>query len=82
MIDDCNIDRALAAVKRAVRPWRVPIVGHYRDDPFETLVSCLLSLRTKDETTAAASARLFALARSAQAMLDRKSTRLNSSHRL
>jgi len=47
----------------------VPIVGQYRHDPFETLISCLLSLRTKDSTTEAASARLFALARTPQAML-------------
>jgi endonuclease-3 len=52
-----------------VRQWRVPIVGQYRHDPFETLISCLLSLRTKDATTAAASARLFALARTPPAML-------------
>jgi len=69
MIDGSNIDRALAEVKRAVRRWRMPVVGRYRHDPFETLISCLLSLRTKDETTAAASARLFALARSPRAML-------------
>ena len=69
MIDDSNIDRALAELKRVVRRWRVPVVGHYRHDPYETLISCLLSLRTKDETTAAASARLFALARSPRAML-------------
>ncbi|HUE39770.1 MAG TPA: endonuclease III [Candidatus Binatia bacterium] len=52
-----------------MRAWRVPIVGQYRHDPFETLISCLLSLRTKDSTTEAASARLFALARTPQAML-------------
>ena len=69
MIDDSNIDRALAELKRAVRRWRVPIVSHYRHDPYETLISCLLSLRTKDETTEGASARLFALARSPRAML-------------
>jgi endonuclease-3 len=69
VIDDRNIGRALAIVKREVARWRVPVVGHYRHDPYETLISCLLSLRTKDETTAAASARLFALARSPRAML-------------
>jgi endonuclease-3 len=69
VIDDSNIDRALTELKRAVRGWRVPVVGHYRHDPYETLISCLLSLRTKDETTAAAAARLFALARSPRAML-------------
>jgi endonuclease-3 len=31
-------------------------------DPFRILVACLLSLRTRDETTAPAAARLFALA--------------------
>ena len=31
-------------------------------DPFRILVSCLLSLRTKDETTGPAAARLFAIA--------------------
>jgi endonuclease-3 len=47
----------------------VPIVGQYSHDPFETLISCLLSLRTQDATTDAASARLFALARTPPAML-------------
>jgi endonuclease III len=69
MVDATNIDEAVAILKRAVRPWRVPIVGQYRHDPFETLISCLLSLRTKDATTAAASARLFRLARAPHAML-------------
>jgi endonuclease-3 len=65
-----EIDRVLAALKRTVRQWRVPVVGRYRHDPFETLVSCLLSLRTKDETTAGASARLFRRARTPQAMVE------------
>ena len=69
MVDESNIDRVLATLERAVADWRVPIVGHYRHDPYETLISCLLSLRTKDETTAAASARLFRLARTPRAML-------------
>lgn len=38
-------------------------------DPFQVLVGCLLSLRTKDETTGPAARRLFALARTPQAML-------------
>jgi len=33
-----------------------------RNDPYKVLISCLLSLRTKDETTAAASTRLFKVA--------------------
>jgi endonuclease-3 len=37
-------------------------------DPFKILIGCLLSLRTKDETTGPAAARLFALAGTAEAM--------------
>ena len=40
-----------------------------RRDPFRVLVACLLSLRTKDETTGPAAARLFALADAPAAML-------------
>ena len=37
-------------------------VAAERRDPFRVLIACLLSLRTKDETTGPAAARLFALA--------------------
>lgn len=40
-----------------------------RRDPFRVLIACLLSLRTKDETTGPAAARLFALADAPAAML-------------
>ena len=38
-------------------------------DPFKVLISCILSLRTKDEVTAQASKRLFARAETPEAML-------------
>ena len=38
------------------------IARHTGRDPFKILIACLLSLRTKDETTGPAAARLFALA--------------------
>jgi endonuclease-3 len=41
-------------------------------DPYLTLISCLLSLRTKDEVTASASKRLFALAKTPAEMLQHK----------
>ena len=69
MISNRNIDRVLSTLTRLIRQWQEPIVGHYKDDPFATLISCLLSLRTQDATTSAASERLFALARTPQAML-------------
>lgn len=40
------------------------------DDPYKLLVSCLLSLRTKDEVTYPAAKRLFKLADTPQKMID------------
>jgi len=44
-------------------------VAERRRDPFRVLIACLLSLRTKDQTTGPASERLFALADTPAAML-------------
>ena len=41
-----------------------------REDPFEVLVACILSQRTRDENTNRAAAALFAVARTPQEMLD------------
>ena len=64
-----QLPKAMAILKREVARWEEPIVGHYKADAFATLISCLLSLRTKDAVTAQASRRLFARARSPQALL-------------
>ena len=69
MVTNRHIDEVLHALRRLVRQWPEPVVGHYKRDPFATLISCLLSLRTKDETTRGASERLFRLADTPQAML-------------
>ncbi|MEK7288472.1 MAG: endonuclease III [Elusimicrobiota bacterium] len=55
-----NIHRIIQILRREIRQWKEPIVGHYKKDPFMALISCILSLRTKDETTRGASERLFA----------------------
>jgi endonuclease-3 len=44
-------------------------VAAKRRNPFHVLIACLLSLRTKDETTGPAAARLFALADTPETML-------------
>src|SRR5213593_2067548 len=52
--------------------WQAPVVAafaHERRGPFAILVSCLLSLRMRDETTGPASRRLFRLARTPAALL-------------
>ncbi len=67
-----DIDTAIRILKREIRRWKEPIVGvvaKASNDPFQILLSTVLSLRTKDQTTAEASERLFRLATSPRAML-------------
>lgn len=66
-----ELDKAITRIKRAVKAWQTPAVTVVaRDrDPYKVLVSCILSLRTQDRTTADASARLFALADSPRGMV-------------
>jgi endonuclease-3 len=68
-----EIHAAIRIVRREVRRWQEPVVGvvarESDRDPFRILISCLLSLRTKDKTTGEASGRLFALAHTPAAML-------------
>jgi endonuclease-3 len=64
-----DIDAVTRILRREIRRWKVPAVGHYTGDPFTVLISCILSLRTKDVTTDAASERLFAVARTPRTML-------------
>ena len=68
MVTNRNIAQVIRTLKRLVRRWEEPVVGHYKDDPFTTLIGCLLSLRTQDATTHGACRRLFRLARTPQAM--------------
>ena len=67
-----DIDKVMAALEKAVTAWDTPavtIVSQRDHDPFKVLISCILSLRTKDTTTGAASERLFSLADTAEKML-------------
>ena len=63
-----DIHAVVSILKAEVTQWQVPVVGHYADSPFTVLISCLLSLRTQDKTTHAASERLFQMARDPQTM--------------
>ena len=60
-----NIVEGLKKLKKAVRKFRTPSVTVIakKNDPFAVLVSCIISLRTRDEVTELASARLFKLAK-------------------
>ncbi len=62
----------LAAIRRRMPEWDPTAITHVaerRRDPFRILIACLLSLRTKDETTGPAADRLFRLADTLEAML-------------
>jgi endonuclease-3 len=59
------IEKIIPILKKEIKQFQMPIVSEValRRDPYRVLISCLLSLRTKDETTAGASKRLFAKAK-------------------
>ncbi len=62
---DDDIHIVLRVIKRSTQQWAVPVLEQLAKDgpdPFKILVACILSLRTRDKTTAEASDRLFALA--------------------
>jgi endonuclease-3 len=71
-VKDREIHAAIRILRREVPQWETPIVTLMAEtygSPFRVLISCILSLRTQDSTTAQASQRLFALADSPQSML-------------
>lgn len=72
MIDNNQIEEVIKKLKIALKDLPDPsvtLVGKKWKSPFLVLVSCLLSLRTRDETTLPASERLFAKASTIEGML-------------
>jgi endonuclease III len=64
-VEDRDIHAAMRILRREAAKWQTPVVtliAEASDSPFKVLISCILSLRTQDSTTAQASRRLFALA--------------------
>ncbi|MBI3600217.1 MAG: endonuclease III [Nitrospinae bacterium] len=78
-MDNSFIHAVIKILKKEVKKWKDPIVTRismvrqaYHEDkkiPFKVLISCILSLRTKDETTSAASQRLFSMADTPETMV-------------
>lgn len=67
-----NIDIIISLLKKEIKNFKNPIttnIGEKTKNPFLVLISCLLSLRTKDTTTGPATKRLFALADNPKDML-------------
>lgn len=72
LLTDSEIGVVVARIAKAMEHLPDPsvtLVGKRWKSPFLVLISCILSLRTKDETTLPASERLFALADTPEAML-------------
>jgi endonuclease III len=71
-VTDRELHAAIRILRREVPKWETPVVTLMAEtyaSPFRVLISCILSLRTQDATTAKASHRLFAVADTPQAMV-------------
>jgi endonuclease-3 len=79
-MDARTMSRVVTRLRAAKPSWNTTALAAVADatarDPFRILVGCLLSLRTRDETTGPASERLFALADTPAAMLDLERRRI------
>jgi len=71
-MDSRTLVHVLTILKRESAGWNVPIVtlvAQRSSDPYQVLISTLLSLRTKDEVTTQASRKLFEIADTPQSMV-------------
>ncbi len=67
-----DIDLFVSQLKKNYKVWKAPIITFIANrgaTPFEILVSTILSLRTKDEVTSVASAKLFKVARTPEKII-------------
>lgn len=70
-MQDEQIHQIIELVKKECSQWPRPsvtVVSEQLQTPFTVLVSCIISLRTRDAVTTSASARLFEKAATAQAV--------------
>jgi endonuclease-3 len=68
-----NVEAVMRALSRAITGLELPAIEkiseRQQEDPFQVLIATLLSARTQDATTLAASTRLFAVAPTPEAMV-------------
>jgi len=79
VVSNKNINQVIVRLRKAIKGLPDPsvtLVSKKWKTPFHVLVSCLLSLRTKDETTLPASQRLFALANTPNEILELSHTQI------
>src|SRR5687767_11369619 len=69
-----DIDIAMERIREAVKPFPKAAMFELRDDgfgtPFQQLIACLLSVRTRDEVSLVAARRLFNAAGTPDALAD------------
>jgi endonuclease-3 len=68
-----EIHTVIEILREEYKGWQTPavtIIAQCNGSPFKVLISCLISLRTKDEVTAQASARIFERAQTPEAMAE------------
>ena len=79
MISGQEIGKVITLIGKEARKFREPFVtavANETRDPYQVLIGCLLSLRTKDETTAGACERLFILAKTPKQMVRLKPSQI------
>src|SRR3989338_2528013 len=73
MTTTATIEKTITLIKKTAAAFKEPSITTIsrvtRNNPYKTLISCIISLRTRDSVTAAASQRLFALADNPHDML-------------
>jgi endonuclease-3 len=76
-----DIDAVMRRIRRAVRPFPkaalFELAEEGYDSLFEQLIACIISIRTRDETTLVASRQLFAVARTPAAMARLSETKVD-----
>jgi len=73
-MQDQDIHQVIPILRESARQWTPALVDDKANDewgPYEILIATILSLRTKDTLTAQVAPRLFALANTPQAMVQR-----------
>jgi endonuclease-3 len=78
-MDNRTLADALERIRSEYPKYRMPIVTELvrkKKDPYRVLISCLLSLRTKDEVTSLAQERLFKEADTPERMLEIRRERI------
>lgn len=72
MVNKEEIIKVIGIINKEIKKYKNPIVneiGQKSNNPYKVLISCLISLRTKDEVTALASKKLFAKASTPKKMI-------------